>query len=140
MKCPPQKISHIGIAVWDLKKACAWYQEVLGLTLEGMEEVESEQVRVGFLRIGESRIELLEPMSKESAIHKYLVRYGEGIHHVALEVSDIKTRLREVAERGVRLINEEPKPGAHQMNIAFLHPKSTGGVLLELCEARENAE
>ncbi|KPC77709.1 lactoylglutathione lyase [Thermoactinomyces vulgaris] len=140
MKCPPKKISHIGIAVWDLQKACAWYQEVLGLTLEGTEEVESEQVRVGFLRIGESRIELLEPMSEESAIHKYLVRHGEGIHHLALEVSDIKTRLREVAEQGVRLINEEPKPGAHQMNIAFLHPKSTGGVLLELCEARENAE
>ncbi|MFC7441021.1 methylmalonyl-CoA epimerase [Laceyella putida] len=137
MNPPPHKISHIGIAVWNLEQACAWYREVLGLSLEGVEEVESEQVRVAFFRIGESRIELLEPLSEQSVIHKYLIHYGEGIHHVALEVSDLKARLREVAERGVRLIHQEPKPGAHQMNIAFLHPKSTGGVLLELCEPQE---
>lgn len=137
MKRPPRKISHIGIAVRNLKQAISWYQEVLNLSLEGVEVVESEQVQVAFFRIGESRIELLEPMSEQSAIYKYLQRHGEGIHHVALEVSDLTTRLREVKEHGVRLINQEPKPGAHRMDIAFLHPQSTGGVLWELCEPQK---
>nr|WP_220185964.1 methylmalonyl-CoA epimerase [Paenactinomyces guangxiensis] len=111
-----------------------WYQEVLGLPFEGIEAVESEQVRVAFFNIGESRIELLEPMSEESAIAKFLAKYGEGIHHIAFEVTSLPERLKGLAEKGVRLIHDQPKPGAHQMNIAFLHPKSTGGVLMELCE------
>lgn len=128
------KISHIGIAVKKLEPAIQWYQEMLGLELEGIETVESEQVRVAFLPIGESRIELLEPLSEESAIAKFLTKYGEGIHHLAFEVSNLSDRLRGLSEKGVRLIHEQPKQGAHQMNIAFLHPKSTGGVLMELCE------
>lgn len=136
----PQKISHIGIAVKELEPAIQWYQEMLGLPLEGIEEVESEQVRVAFLTIGESRIELLEPMSEESSIAKFLSKHGEGIHHIAFEVNDLSKRLQGLSEKGVRLINAQPKRGAHQMNIAFLHPKATGGVLMELCEPASSLE
>lgn len=130
----PKRISHIGIAVKDLKKAIQWYQEVLGLPFEGNEVVESEQVEVAFFPIGESRIELLAALSEESAIAKFIEKYGEGIHHIAFEVSSIEERLKKLHQHGIQLINEKPKPGAHGMNIAFLHPKSTGGVLMELCE------
>jgi len=130
----PKRISHIGIAVKDLSLSIQWYRDVLGLPFEGTEVVESEQVEVAFFRIGESRIELLSPISEESAIAKFLAKHGEGIHHVAFEVTRIEDRLRKLKEQGVRLIHEQAKPGAHAMNIAFLHPKSTGGVLMELCE------
>lgn len=136
----PKKISHIGIAVRSLKEAVPLYRDVFGLEYEGEEVVDSEQVRVAFFKIGESRIELLEPLSESSAIYKYLQKKGEGIHHIALEVSDLKQRLSELKEKGIRLIYEQPKPGAHQMNISFLHPKVTGGVLYELCEPREREE
>ncbi|TCS93501.1 methylmalonyl-CoA epimerase [Hazenella coriacea] len=137
---PPRKISHIGIAVKELESAIQWYQQMLGLPLEGIEEVESEQVRVAFLTIGESRIELLEPMSEESPIAKFLKKHGEGIHHIAFEVNDLCKRLQGLSQKGVRLIHERPKPGAHQMDIAFLHPKATGGVLMELCEPASSSE
>ncbi|MBN2909791.1 methylmalonyl-CoA epimerase [Polycladomyces sp. WAk] len=130
----PRQISHIGIAVRSLDEAIPLYRDILGLAWEGTETVESEQVRVAFFRIGETRIELLEPLSPESAIAKHLEKRGEGIHHIALEVSDIERRLSELAEQGVRLIHERPKQGAHNAKVAFLHPKSTGGVLFELCE------
>jgi methylmalonyl-CoA epimerase len=136
----PKKISHIGIAVHSLKEAVPLYRDVFGLDYEGIEVVDSEQVRVAFFKIGESRIELLEPLSENSAIYKYLQKKGEGIHHIALEVSDLKQRLSELKEKGIRLIHEQPKPGAHQMNISFLHPKATGGVLYELCEPRDREE
>lgn len=135
----PKRINHIGIAVRNLDSSIQWYQEMFGLTLEGIEIVESEQVRVAFLPIGESRIELLEPLSETSAIATYIEKYGEGIHHIALEVSSIQQRLNDLKEKGIRLIHEQPKRGAHHMNIAFLHPKSTGGVLMELCEPQNNA-
>jgi methylmalonyl-CoA/ethylmalonyl-CoA epimerase len=134
MSVSPKKISHIGVAVWKLEDSIPWYRDHLGLEFEGIEVVESEKVRVAFFRIGESRIELLEPTSADSTMAKYLEKRGEGIHHVALEVEDLPARLQNLKENGIRLIHEQPKPGAHQMNIAFLHPKSTGGVLLELCE------
>ncbi len=134
MSVSPKKISHIGVAVRNLEEAIPWYRDQLGLEFEGIEVVETEKVRVAFFRIGESRIELLEPTSADSTMAKYLEKRGEGIHHIALEVEDLPARLQSLKENGIRLIHEHPKPGAHQMNIAFLHPKSTGGVLLELCE------
>ena len=136
----PKKISHVGIAVYNLDEAIPLYLDVFGLVYEGVEVVESEQVRVAFFKIGESRIELLEPLSQDSAIYKFLKKKGEGIHHIALEVDDLNQRLSELKKRGIRMINEQPKRGAHQMNIAFLHPKATGGVLYELCEPRKREE
>lgn len=130
----PKKISHIGIAVRDLDASLPLYTEVLGLSLEGVETVESEGVKVAFLRIGETRIELLEPLGPDSPIASFLEKRGEGIHHIALEVDGIEERLSLLSEKGVRLINERPKQGAHGARIAFLHPKATGGVLYELCE------
>ncbi|MEW9031951.1 MAG: methylmalonyl-CoA epimerase [Planifilum fimeticola] len=130
----PKKISHIGVAVRDLEAALPLYTEVLGLSLEGVETVPSEGVKVAFLRIGETRIELLEPLGPDSPIASFLEKRGEGIHHIALEVAGIEQRLKLLSEKGVRLIHERPKRGAHGNRIAFLHPKATGGVLYELCE------
>ena len=130
----PEKIAHIGIAVYNIEDSLSFYKDLLGLTLENIEEVESEQVKVAFLKIGESRIELLEPISKESPIAKFLERKGEGIHHIALEVNDIEKRLHQLKTEGIRLINEQPKEGSNNSQIAFLHPKSTNGVLVELCQ------
>ncbi|MEN2766049.1 methylmalonyl-CoA epimerase [Ornithinibacillus xuwenensis] len=131
---PFKKISHIGIAVRSIDQALPFYTNTLGLVLEGMEEVESEGVRIAFLKIGESRFELLEALEESSPIHKFIENKGEGIHHIALDVEDINTRIRHLMKNGVQFINSEPKEGAHQTQIAFMHPKSTQGVLLELCE------
>lgn len=133
----PEKIAHIGIAVHSIEQSLPFYTDQLGLTLEKVEEVESEQVKVAFIQIGESRIELLEPLSEQSAIHKFLEKKGEGIHHIALEVDNIEKRLEQLKLNEVRLINEEPKSGANNAQIAFIHPKSTHGVLLELCQHNE---
>lgn len=130
----PKRINHIGIAVKNLDESIQWYKEVLGLPFEGIEVIESEQVRVAFFRLGESRIELLEPLSDTSSIARHIQKRGEGIHHIALEVEGIQERLMDLASKGVSLINGEPKRGAHESLIAFLHPKSTGGVLMELCQ------
>src|SRR5690625_3158251 len=102
----PKKIAHIGIAVHDVEASIPFYTELLGLTLEKMDEVESEQVKVAFIKIGESRIELLEPLSENSAIHTFLEKKGEGIHHIALEVDNIDQRLIDLKQNGIRLINE----------------------------------
>lgn len=133
-KKAPKKIAHIGIAVHNIMDSLSFYTDSLGLTLENVEEVESEQVKVAFLKIGESRLELLEPISKESPIAKFLEKKGEGIHHIALEVDDIENRLNQLKTEGIRLINEQPKDGSNNSQIAFLHPKSTNGVLVELCQ------
>lgn len=133
-KKAPKHIAHIGVAVHNIDESLPFYTELLGLTLEKVEEVESEQVKVAFLKIGESRIELLEPLSEASAIFTFLKKKGEGIHHLALEVDNIEQRLASLKENGIRLINEEPKLGANESQIAFLHPKSSNGVLFELCE------
>jgi methylmalonyl-CoA/ethylmalonyl-CoA epimerase len=113
----------------------------LKLELEGIEEVESEQVKVAFLKIGDARIELLEPTSNESAIAKFIEKRGEGIHHVALGVEEIQARIDELKAQGIQFIQETPKKGAGGANIAFMHPKSAHGVLVELCEkpSKENA-
>src|SRR5690625_5655535 len=123
-KQSPKKIAHIGIAVYNIEASIPFYTKLLGLTLEKTEEVESEQVKVAFFKIGESRIELLEPLSEQSPIHTFLQKKGEGIHHIALEVDDINQRLAQLKSSGIRLINEQPKSGANESQIAFLHPKS----------------
>ncbi|QZT32678.1 methylmalonyl-CoA epimerase [Caldalkalibacillus thermarum TA2.A1] len=137
---PPKKIAHIGIAVKSIEDSLPFYQQQLGLALEGIETVESEQVRVAFLKVGETRIELLESLSPDGPIATFIKNRGEGIHHLALEVDDIEARLKQLKENGVRLIHEQPKEGAHGAQIAFLHPKATGGVLLELCQYDQQTE
>lgn len=129
-----KKISHIGIAVKSLEHSIPFYTKILGLNLEGLEEIESENVKVAFLRIGESRFELLEPTSENSPIYKFIQKRGEGIHHIAIDVEDIESRIRSLSKNGIQFINTEPKLGAHHSKIAFMHPKSTQGVLFELCE------
>ena len=111
LSSPPKKINHIGIAVQSLDTSVQFYTNILGLKLLGIETVESEQVRVAFLEIGETKIELLEPLSSESAIAKHLEKRGEGIHHIALEVDGIEERLTELKESKIQLIHEEPKHG-----------------------------
>lgn len=139
-KSSPKKIAHIGIAVQSIEQTLPFYTEQLGLKLEGIEEVESEQVKVAFLKIGETMFELLEPLSESSAIYTYLEKNGEGIHHIALEVDNIEHRLTNLKNGGIRLIHEQPKLGANNSKIAFLHPKSTYGVLFELCEHKGSDE
>ncbi|MFY0546401.1 methylmalonyl-CoA epimerase [Brevibacillus sp. H7] len=131
---PPKKMAHIGIAVRSLEAALPFYTQQLGLSLLGTEEVASEQVKIAFLAVGESRFELLEPLSDESPIAKFIDKRGEGIHHIALDVDDIHARLERLSANGVPLIHETPKEGAHGAQIAFLHPKAAGGVLFELCQ------
>jgi methylmalonyl-CoA/ethylmalonyl-CoA epimerase len=121
------KINHLGIAVKSLEAAIPFYRDQLGMTYEGSEEVVDQQVRVAFLAVGESRVELLEPTSPASPIARFLEKNGEGLHHVAYEVADLKAR-------GVRLVDEAPRRGAHGAWIAFLHPRASGGVLTELCQ------
>jgi len=129
-----EKIDHIGIAVESIEKWIGFYKDVLGLEYDGSEEVVEQKVRVAFLKIGESRIELLEPTSDDSPIAKFLEKRGGGIHHIAVKVDDIDAALARHHEVGARLIDNEPRIGAHNMRIAFIHPKASGGVLLELCE------
>lgn len=131
---PPKKIDHIGIAVSSLEEALPFYVDSLHLQLEAIEEVASEKVKVAFLKIGESRIELLEPMNEDSPIASFISKRGEGIHHIALSSDNIEDRLQELSKRGIKLIHEKPVKGAGGADIAFLHPKSSGGVLYELCE------
>lgn len=129
-----EKVDHIGIAVRDLDERITYYTETLGLKLMKVEEVESQKVRVAFIDAGNVKIELLEPMSDKSAIHGFIEKRGEGIHHVAFGVTGIRERMAELREKGVRLLSEEPWPGAGGAEVAFMHPKSSFGVLYELCD------
>ncbi|MDF2788480.1 MAG: lactoylglutathione lyase, partial [Neobacillus sp.] len=113
------------------------YTEVLKLPLLGIEEVESQKVRVAFLKAGEMKLELLEPTSEESTIAQFIKKRGEGMHHIALGVNSIEERILEMKENGIRMIDEEPRIGAGGAHIAFMHPKSASGVLVELCEKKE---
>ncbi|MFD1436693.1 methylmalonyl-CoA epimerase [Kroppenstedtia eburnea] len=130
----PEKIDHVGIAVKSLETAVPLYRDILGLPFLGEETVDSEQVRVAFFRLGEVKVELLEPTSPESPIARFIEKRGEGIHHIALSVKEIEGELEGLAAAGIRLIDERPKPGANGTQVAFLHPKSTLGVLYELCQ------
>nr|WP_241657841.1 methylmalonyl-CoA epimerase [Anaerobacillus alkaliphilus] len=132
----PKKVDHIGIAVKSIDETLPFYLNHLKLELLGIEEVSTQKVRVAFLKIGESKLELLEPMSEESPIANYIAKRGEGLHHVALAVDNIELRLNELKEQGVRLIHEQPVKGAANASVAFLHPKSAHGVLYEYCEKK----
>ena len=132
-----KKIDHIGIAVKSLEESLPFYTDVLKLPFLGVEEVPSEQVKVAFLKLGEAKIELLEPASSESAVAKFIEKRGEGIHHVALGVDSIQDRIDELKKNGIKMIQDKPKTGAHNALVAFMHPKSTGSVLYELCERKD---
>ncbi len=133
-----KEIDHLGIAISNLEEGVKLYKDLLGFSLEGYEEVEEQKVKVAILNAeGKSpNIELLEPTSKDSPIYKFIEKKGEGIHHIALGVKDIEKVLKTLKEAGIRLIDETPRIGAGGKKIAFLHPKSTKGVLIELCEAQ----
>jgi methylmalonyl-CoA/ethylmalonyl-CoA epimerase len=128
------KISHLGIAVKDLKSAAQIYEKLLGRKPSAMEYVEEQKVNVIKFKIGESTIELLEGTSPDSPISKFIEKRGEGIHHVAYESDNIKSDLKTLSESGFELINKEPKIGSDNMLIAFIKPSSAGGVLTEICQ------
>ncbi|MEM7681009.1 MAG: methylmalonyl-CoA epimerase [Planctomycetota bacterium] len=133
-----QAVNHLGIAVRSIDAHRAYYEQVLGARFESIEDVPDQKVRVGFFLLGpaghEVRLELLEPLSEDSPISKFLEKKGEGLHHVAYTVRDIEARLAELKAGDIRLIDQAPRAGGHDSRIAFLHPKATGGVLTELCE------
>lgn len=130
----PMKINHLGIATRDIDAALRFWHDALGLEHVHSETVEEQKVRVAMLPVGESRIELLEPTSDDSPISKFLDKRGGGIHHIAVEVDDIEAALAQLKARGMRLIDEVPRVGAEGCLIAFVHPSSTDGVLLELVQ------
>lgn len=134
------KIDHLGIAVHSLDESIAYYEKTLGLTCEGKEEVESQKVRTAFFAVGEVHLELLEPTDPESPIAKFLEKRGEGIHHIAFRTDDITADLKHASDVGTRLIHEVPIEGAADKLVAFLHPKSTFGVLTELCAVKPGTE
>lgn len=129
-----KKVDHIGIAVKNLDETIPYYTETLGLKVLKIEEVASESVRVAFIDAGNVKLELLEPMSEQSAIYSFIEKKGEGIHHIAFGVEGIEERMNELREKGVRILNEQPKIGAGGAQVSFLHPKSSFGVLYELCD------
>jgi len=131
-----KKVDHIGIAVRSLDEALPFYTETLRLPLLGIEEVASEMVKIAFLQAGETKLELLEPINEDSPIAKHIEKRGEGIHHIALGVDSIQERINEIKEKGIRMIQDIPKEGAGGALVAFMHPKSTGSVLYELCEKK----
>lgn len=128
------RVDHIGIAVKDLEESLKFYTEVLGLECPGTEVVEEQKVKVAFLPCGDSELELLESTSEDGPIAKFIEKKGEGIQHIALRVDNIEEALAYLKEKGIRLIDEKPRYGAGGAKIAFLHPKATKGVLLELSE------
>ena len=129
-----KEIDHIGFAVKDLKNQLHFYKDLLGLECSQMEEVEEQKVRIAILTVGNIRIELLEPTSEESPIAKFLNKRGEGIHHIAYKVDNIVEALNKAESQHIELIDVVPRVGAGGKKIAFLHPKSTGGVLTEFCQ------
>jgi methylmalonyl-CoA/ethylmalonyl-CoA epimerase len=131
-----ERLEHIGIAVKDIKSANILFSELLGRSAYKIEEVESEGVRTSFFDLAGVKIELLEATRADSPIARFIEKRGEGIHHLAFEVKDIENSIKEYQERGFELVNTKAKDGADNKSIAFLHPKSTNGVLIELCEEK----
>ena len=127
-------IEHIGIAVKSIEEALPYYENVLGLKCYAIEEVKDQKVKTAFFHIGQTKLELLESTDPEGPVGKFIATRGEGIHHIAFAVKDIETCLQNAREKGVRLIDQQPRKGAEGLDIAFLHPKSTFGVLTEFCE------
>ncbi|NVN89076.1 MAG: methylmalonyl-CoA epimerase [Desulfuromonadales bacterium] len=130
-----KKINHIGIAVKSLEESLPFYRDNLGMAFAGIEEVAEQKVRVAMLEIGEAKIELLEPTSEDSPIAKFLEKNGTGVHHLAYEVDDCAAAIAKMVADGARMIDATPRNGAHGTKIAFVHPKSSNGVLTELCQS-----
>jgi len=133
-------IEHIGIAVSDLEKAIAFYEQTFGLKCYKIEEVKDQKVRTAFFKIDKTKIELLEPTDPEGPVGKFIEKRGEGIHHIAFAVDNLEEQLSVAEDKGIPLIDKIPRKGAEGMKIAFLHPKSTFGVLTELCEPDSDAQ
>lgn len=131
---PIRKIEHLGIAVKDIDKANTLYEKLLGVAPYKQEEVESESVITSFFKVGESKIELLASTNEDGPIGKFIAKKGEGIHHIAFDVENIEKELDRLAKEGFQIINTTPKRGADNKLVAFIHPKSTNGVLIELCQ------
>ena len=129
----PTHIEHIGIAVNSLEKAIPFYEKVLGLECYAIEEVKDQRVKTAFFMVGQTKIELLESTDLDSPIGKFIEKRGEGIHHIAFAQDDVSKALHDAENHGVRLIDQQPRKGAEGLNIGFLHPKSTHGVLMEFC-------
>jgi methylmalonyl-CoA/ethylmalonyl-CoA epimerase len=129
-----KKLNHIGIAVENINDYINFYKDVLGLRFEGEETVIDQKVKVAFLTIGETRIELLEPTADDSPVRKFIESKGTGVHHLAFDVDDIEADLERLKKAGVRLVDEKPRSGAHGTKIAFIHPKEAKGVLVELTQ------
>ena len=127
-------IEHIGIAVNSLDESIPYYEKILGLTCYAVEEVKDQKVKTAFFKVGQTKIELLESTDPEGPIGKFLEKKGEGIHHIAFAVKDLEVALTETESKGIQLIDKTPRKGAEGLHIAFLHPKSTRGILTELCE------
>ena len=134
----PSHIEHIGIAVNNLQDAISFYEKVLGLKCYNIEEVADQKVRTAFFMVGQTKIELLESTDPEGPIGKFIQKRGEGIHHIAFSVDNIEEKLTHAAKLGVSLIDSTSRKGAEGLDIAFLHPKSTSGVLIELCENKNH--
>lgn len=133
-----KKINHIAIAVNNIEEATKFYQEVMGLTLSGVEVVTAQKTKVGFFKIGDSNIELVQPAEPDSPLVKFLETKGQGIHHICFEVEDVEAEVKAYLDKGATLIDQKPRPGAHNTKVAFIHPKSSSGVLIELCELPKN--
>lgn len=136
----PTHIEHIGIAVNSLEESIRYYEDVLGLECYGIEEVKDQKVKTAFFKVGETKIELLESTDPQGPIGKFVDKKGEGMHHIAFAVPDAEEMLKKAEEKGIRLIDKEPRKGAEGLSIGFLHPKSTHGVLTELCDHKNNKE
>ncbi len=132
---PVHSLNHVGIAVHSIEAQRAYYEHTLGAVFEGIEELPDDKVRVCFLSVNNVRLELLEPNDATGPIAKFLEKRGEGLHHLAFSVENISDRIAELKEAGLQMIDDKPRGGAHQMRIAFVHPKSTHGVLTEICES-----
>jgi methylmalonyl-CoA/ethylmalonyl-CoA epimerase len=130
-------IEHIGIAVKNLDAAIKFYEETFGLKCYSIEEVKDQKVRTAFFKVGQTKIELLESTEQDGPIGKFIEKKGEGVHHIAFAVKDIDSALAETESKGIQLIDKYPRKGAEGLDIGFLHPKSTFGVLTELCEKKE---
>lgn len=130
-------IEHIGIAVKSIEEQLPYYEGVLGLKCYNIETVEDQKVKTAFFKVGQTKIELLEPTDEESTVAKFIEKRGEGVHHIAYATKSVNESLKEAEAKGIRLIDKQGRPGAEGLRIAFLHPKSTGGVLTELCEHPE---
>jgi methylmalonyl-CoA/ethylmalonyl-CoA epimerase len=132
-----EKIDHLGIAVKDLAAASKRFATLLGVSPSATEEVPSEGVRVAFFAVGESRFELLEPMNKESPVARFLEKRGEGIHHVCLRVKDVVAEVARLRAEGLEFVGAAPRPGAGGHQVAFIHPRSAGGILVELAQGHD---